>query len=266
MPDKPLSHGRKSISAFDKPQELITNSPRLKDVWKADVVTLYPNAFPGVLSESLIGSSLKKQKWTLETINLRDFGIGPHKKVDDTPAGGGPGLVLRADVIEPALEKAIAHPPKGRPLVCMSPRGKRFDQTLAKKWAAGPGIIVLCGRFEGIDERIFELYDIEEISLGDFVMTGGEIAAQAMIDATVRLLPNVLGNPESALDESHSNGLLEYPQYTKPAEWRNQKIPETLLSGHHQNIANWRVDQAKIKTQKLRPDLWEIWNKSKLKK
>jgi tRNA (guanine37-N1)-methyltransferase len=148
----------------------------------------------------------------------------------------------------------------------MSPRGKRFDQTLAKKWATGPGIIVLCGRFEGIDERIFELFDIEEVSLGDFVMTGGEIAAQAMIDATVRLLPNVLGNPESALEESHSNGLLEYPQYTKPAEWRDQKIPEILLSGHHQNIANWRMDQAKIKTQKLRPDLWEIWNKAKLQK
>ena len=155
MPNKPLSHGRKSISASDKPKELITNSPRLKNVWKADVITLYPNCFPGVLSESLVGSSLEKQKWMLETINLRDFGIGPHKKVDDTPAGGGPGLVLRADVIEPALEKAITHPPKGRPFVCMSPRGKRFDQTLAKKWATGPGIIVLCGRFEGIDERIF---------------------------------------------------------------------------------------------------------------
>ena len=263
MPEKHLSHGRKSISASSKPEELMINSPRLKDVWTVDVITLYPNSFPGGLSESIIGSSLEKQKWALETVNLRHFGIGPHKKVDDTPAGGGAGLVLRADVIEPALEKAISNSPKGRPLFYMSPRGKRFDQKTAQKWAAGPGIIILCGRFEGIDERILKRYDIEEISLGDFVMTGGEIAAQAMIDATVRLLPNVLGNPESTIDESHSRGLLEYPQYTKPAEWKDQKIPDILLSGHHQNIAKWRMDQAKTKTQKHRPDLWKVWNKSK---
>ena len=263
MPEKHLSHGRKSISASSKPEELMINSPRLKGVWTVDVITLYPNSFPGGLSESIIGSSLEKQKWALETVNLRHFGIGPHKKVDDTPAGGGAGLVLRADVIEPALEKAISNSPKGRPLVYMSPRGKRFDQKTAQKWAAGPGIIILCGRFEGIDERILKRYDIEEMSLGDFVKTGGEIAAQAMIDATVRLLPNVLGNPESTIGESHSRGLLEYPQYTKPAEWKDQKIPDILLSGHHQNIAKWRMDQAKTKTQKHRPDLWKVWNKSK---
>ena len=263
MPDKPLSHGRKSISASTQPKELMTNSPRLSNLWTADVITLYPNAFPGVLSESIIGKSLEKKKWALEIVNLRDFGIGSHKKVDDTPAGGGAGLVLRADVIAPALEKSISSSPEGRPLVYMSPRGKRFDQTLAKKWATATGVIILCGRFEGIDERILEHYDIEEISLGDFVMTGGEIAAQAMIDATVRLLPTVLGNPDSPLDESHSSGLLEYPQYTKPAEWKGQKIPETLLSGHHENIAKWRMDQAKTKTQKHRPDLWKTWNKLK---
>ena len=263
MPDKPLSHGRKSISASTQPKELMTNSPRLSNLWTADVITLYPNAFPGVLSESIIGKSLEKKKWALEIVNLRDFGIGSHKKVDDTPAGGGAGLVLRADVIAPALEKSISSSPEGRPLVYMSPRGKRFDQTLAKKWAEAPGVIILCGRFEGIDERILKHYDIEEISLGDFVMTGGEIAAQAMIDATVRLLPTVLGNPDSPLDESHSSGLLEYPQYTKPAEWKGQKIPETLLSGHHENIAKWRMDQAKTKTQKHRPDLWKTWNKVK---
>jgi len=263
MPDKPLSHGRKSISASTQPKELMTNSPRLSNLWTADVITLYPNAFPGVLSESIIGKSLEKKKWALEIVNLRDFGIGSHKKVDDTPAGGGAGLVLRADVIAPALEKSISSSPEGRPLVYMSPRGKRFDQTLAKKWAEAPGVIILCGRFEGIDERILKHYDIEEISLGDFVMTGGEIAAQAMIDATVRLLPTVLGNPDSPLDESHSSGLLEYPQYTKPAEWKGQKIPETLLSGHHENIAKWRMDQAKTKTQKHRPDLWKTWNKLK---
>ena len=262
MTDKPLSYGRKSISASTSPKELMTKRPRLSKVWTADVITLYPNLFPGVLSESIVGKSLEKNKWALETVNLRDFGIGTHKKVDDTPAGGGAGLVLRADVIEPALEKSISNSTKVRPLVYMSPRGKRFDQTVAKKWAAGPGVIILCGRFEGIDERILESYDIDEISLGDFVMTGGEIAAQAMIDATVRLLPNVLGNPDSSLDESHSNGLLEYPQYTKPAEWKGQKIPETLLSGHHKNIAKWRMDQAKTKTKKYRPDLWKAWNKT----
>ena len=262
MNDKPLSYGRKSISASTSPKELMTKRPRLSKVWTADVITLYPNLFPGVLSESIVGKSLEKNKWALETVNLRDFGIGTHKKVDDTPAGGGAGLVLRADVIEPALEKSISNSTKVRPLVYMSPRGKRFDQTVAKKWAAGPGVIILCGRFEGIDERILESYDIDEISLGDFVMTGGEIAAQAMIDATVRLLPNVLGNPDSSLDESHSNGLLEYPQYTKPAEWKGQKIPETLLSGHHKNIAKWRMDQAKTKTKKYRPDLWKAWNKT----
>ena len=263
MTDKPLSYGRKSISASTSPKELMTKRPRLSKVWTADVITLYPNLFPGVLSESIVGKSLEKNKWALETVNLRDFGIGAHKKVDDTPAGGGAGLVLRADVIEPALEKSISGSPKGRPLVYMSPRGKRFDQTLAKKWAAAPGVIILCGRFEGIDERILERYNIDEISLGDFVMTGGEIAAQAMIDATVRLLPNILGNPDSPLDESHSNGLLEYPQYTKPAEWKGQKIPDTLLSGHHENIAKWRMDQAKTKTKKHRPDLWKAWNKTK---
>jgi len=263
MNDKPLSYGRKSISVSTSPKELMTKRPRLSKVWTADVITLYPNLFPGVLSESIVGKSLEKNKWALETVNLRDFGIGAHKKVDDTPAGGGAGLVLRADVIEPALQKSISSSPKGRLLVYMSPRGKRFDQTLAKKWAAASGVIILCGRFEGFDERILEHYNIGEISLGDFVMTGGEIAAQAMIDATVRLLPNILGNPDSPLDESHSNGLLEYPQYTKPAEWKGQKIPDTLLSGHHENIAKWRMDQAKTKTKKNRPDLWKAWNKTK---
>ena len=147
----------------------------------------------------------------------------------------------------------------------MSPRGKPFEQRHAKKWAAGPGVIILCGRFEGIDERILQSYDIEEISLGDFVMTGGEIAAQAIIDTTVRLLPGVLGNPESIVDESHTSGLLEYPQYTKPSEWKNKKVPEILLSGHHENIAKWRLNQSIATTKKNRPDLWKAWNISKNK-
>ena len=265
MTEKPLSHGKKSISVSTKPRELMTKNPRLTDIWTADVITLFPESFPGVLGASIIGSALAKKLWVLQTVNLRDFGIGPHKKVDDTPAGGGSGLVLRADVIEPALEKSISNFPKGRPLIYMSPRGKPFEQKHAKKWASGPGLVILCGRFEGIDERILESYDIEEISLGDFVMTGGEIAAQAIIDTTVRLLPGVLGNPESIVDESHTSGLLEYPHYTKPSEWKNKKIPETLLSGHHENIAKWRLNQAKATTKKNRPDLWKAWNISKNK-
>jgi len=265
MTEKSVSHGRKSISVSAKPRELMTKNPRLTDIWTADVITLFPEAFPGLLGESLIGSALAKKLWTLQTVNLRDYGIGPHKKVDDTPAGGGSGLVIRADVLEPALEKSISNYPNGRPLIYMSPRGKPFEQRHAKKWAAGPGVIILCGRFEGIDERILESYDIEEISLGDFVMTGGEIAAQAIIDTTVRLLPGVLGNPESIVDESHTSGLLEYPHYTKPSEWKDKKIPEILLSGHHENIAKWRLNQAIATTKKNRPDLWKAWNISKNK-
>ena len=172
MTEKSVSHGRKSISVSAKPRELMTKNPRLTDIWTADVITLFPESFPGLLGESLIGSALAKKLWTLQTVNLRDYGIGPHKKVDDTPAGGGSGLVIRADVLEPALEKSISNYPNGRPLIYMSPRGKPFEQRHAKKWAAGPGVIILCGRFEGIDERILESYNIEEISLGDFVMTG----------------------------------------------------------------------------------------------
>ena len=265
MTEKSVSHGRKSISVSAKPRELMTKNPRLTDIWTADVITLFPESFPGLLGESLIGSALAKKLWTLQTVNLRDYGIGPHKKVDDTPAGGGSGLVIRADVLEPALEKSISNYPNGRPLIYMSPRGKPFEQRHAKKWAAGPGVIILCGRFEGIDERILESYDIEEISLGDFVMTGGEIAAQAIIDTTVRLLPGVLGNPESIVDESHTSGLLEYPQYTKPSECKNKKVPEILLSGHHENIAKWRLSQSIATTKKNRPDLWKAWNISKNK-
>ena len=160
MTEKSVSHGRKSISVSTKPRDLMTKNPRLTDIWTADVITLFPESFPGVLGESLIGSALAKKLWTLQTVNLRKFGIGPHKKVDDTPAGGGSGLVIRADVIEPALEKSISNHPNGRPLIYMSPRGKPFEQRHAKKWAAGPGVIILCGRFEGIDERILESYDI----------------------------------------------------------------------------------------------------------
>ncbi len=248
------SHGRKTIGATLKPRELMSNTPDLKGAWRAQVITLFPEAFPGVLGHSLTGRALNDGLWQLGTIDLREFGEGKHRNVDDTPAGGGAGMVLRPDVMGRAIEHAIRRGPG--PLVYLSPRGRRFDQAMARDWAALPGITMICGRFEGLDQRVLDHYRIPEVSLGDFVMTGGEIAAQAMLDATVRLLPGVLGNAESAVDESHSGGLLEHPQYTRPAEWEGHRIPDVLMSGHHGEVAKWRRAQSEALTQKRRPDLW----------
>lgn len=253
----PKSHGRKSIHATLKPRELMTDKPDLAGVWTAQIITLFPTAFPGVLGESLTGKALKDGLWQLQTFDLRRYGIGKHKNVDDTPAGGGAGMVLRADVLEKAIIEARSSATGRMPLVYLSPRGPRFDQAMAQRLAQADGVTMLCGRFEGVDERVLEHFDIQEVSLGDFVMTGGEIAAQAMIDATVRLLPGVLGNAESAEEESFSNGLLEHPQYTKPAEWNGRAIPEVLLSGNHKKIAEWRREKSEELTKTRRPDLWE---------
>ena len=253
----PKSHGRKSIHATLKPRELMTDKPDLAGVWTAQIITLFPTAFPGVLGESLTGKALKDGLWQLQTFDLRRYGIGKHKNVDDTPAGGGAGMVLRADVLEKAIIEARSSATCRMPLVYLSPRGPRFDQAMAQRLAQADGVTMLCGRFEGVDERVLEHFDIQEVSLGDFVMTGGEIAAQAMIDATVRLLPGVLGNAESAEEESFSNGLLEHPQYTKPAEWNGRAIPEVLLSGNHKKIAEWRREKSEELTKTRRPDLWE---------
>ncbi len=223
--------------------------------WTARVITLFPSAFPGVLGESLTGKALTDGLWRLETIDLRDFGIGRHRNVDDTPAGGGAGMVLRADVLGPAIETAQTGA-AGAPLIYLSPRGRPMDQALMRDLAAGPGVTLICGRFEGVDERVLQHYGVQEISLGDFVLTGGEIAAQALIDASVRLLPDVLGNAQSALDESFSADLLEHPHYTRPAEWQGRPIPEVLMSGHHGRIAEWRQQQAEAITRARRPDLW----------
>ncbi|QDC10971.1 tRNA (guanosine(37)-N1)-methyltransferase TrmD [Oceanicola sp. D3] len=265
MSDSPKSHGAKShgrlsISASRTPRDLMGPGPRLATSWTAKVITLFPEAFPGVLGQSLTGRALEEGKWALETLRLRDYGKGRHRNVDDTPAGGGAGMVLRADVVGEALEEAALGTPPDRaewPVLYASPRGKPFDQAMARRFAAGRGLTLLCGRFEGVDERVLEEFDIEEVSLGDFVLTGGEIAAQAMLDATVRLLPGVLGNEASTEEESHSNGLLEHPQYTKPATWRGRAIPEVLLSGHHGRIADWRREMSEKLTQSRRPDLWK---------
>ena len=225
-------------------------------MFKATVITLYPEAFPGVLDVSILGRARAEGLWALETVHLREFGLGKHKKVDDTPAGGGAGLVLRADIAAAAID---AVPRQGRPLIYPSPRGKPFSQSRARELAAGPGIIVLCGRFEGLDERVIKARGLEEVSLGDFVLAGGEVAAQAMIEASVRLLPGVAGNAQSIEDESFENGLLEYPLYTKPSEFEGYKIPPVLLSGNHKAVDAWRLNRSKELTQALRPDLWAAY-------
>ena len=258
------SHGRRSISLTPGARDLMAPVvPR--DAWVAKVITLFPGAFPGVLGESLTGKALMSGRWRLEPIDLRAFGQGKHRNVDDTPAGGGAGLVMRADVLAAALDMAAVNtPPRDQwPVVYLSPRGRRFDQATARRWAAGRGVTLLCGRFEGVDQRVLDVYGIDEVSLGDFVLTGGEIAAQAMLDATVRLLPGVLGNADSTVDESHSGGLLEHPQYTRPAEWRGQPIPPVLLSGNHAEIAKWRRAQAEALTRERRPDLWDAYQARK---
>ena len=263
MTDTPKSAGRKSNRPTFTPRELMTDTPDLAGAWTAQIITLFPQAFPGVLGESLMGRALKDGLWQLQTYDLRDYGIGKHKNVDDTPAGGGAGMVLRADVLEAAINDARSGAKGVMPILYLSPRGKPMDQDMMRGLATNTdGVTLLCGRFEGVDERILEHFGIQEVSLGDFVMTGGELAAQALIDATVRLLPGVLGNADSAIEESFSNGLLEHPQYTKPAQWQGRPIPDVLLSGNHKNIATWRHDQSKEVTKTRRPDLWDRLNKS----
>ncbi|MBC6442387.1 MAG: tRNA (guanosine(37)-N1)-methyltransferase TrmD [Rhodobacteraceae bacterium] len=231
--------------------------PPLADVWAVRVITLFPDAFPGTLGLSLTGKALSDGLWQLHTTDLRRFGRGRHRSVDDRPAGGGAGMILRPDVVAAALEQvATPFPRRVWPVVCLSPRGRPFTQATARRWAQGRGLTLLCGRFEGVDERVLQDCQVEEVSLGDFVLTGGEIAAQALIDATVRLIPHVLGKHESTEEESFSNGLLEYPQYTRPGIWNGRAIPEVLLSGHHARIADWRTNQAKRLTRERRPDLW----------
>lgn len=248
--------GRKPVTLSSKPSDLMEERLLRTHIWTAQIITLLPQAFPGILGESLTGKALRDKRWQLETINLRSYGDGKHKNVDDTPAGGGAGMVLRADVMGDAIEAAQSRQPQPLPLIYLSPRGRPFDQAMAQRWAKSPGVSLICGRFEGLDERVIAHYGIEEVSLGDFVMTGGEIAAQAMIDATVRLLPGVLGNAESIAEESHSQGLLEHPQYTRPAVWKGHEIPPVLLSGNHKEIEKWRQAQAQALTQTRRPDLW----------
>lgn len=220
--------------------------------WTATILTLYPAMFPGPLGHALTGRALRDGLWRLEVADIRAHAADRHRTVDDAPAGGGPGMVMKPDVLAAALD---ATEPAG-PAILLSPRGRPLTQARVRALAAGPGVTLVCGRFEGVDQRVIEARGLEEVSLGDFVMTGGEIAAMALIDAAVRLIPRVLGNAESAVEESFSHGLLEFPHYTRPTVWEGRAIPEILLSGHHGRIADWRRSEAERLTRERRPDLW----------
>ncbi len=223
------------------------------------VLTVFPELFPGFLGYSLTGKALEEQKWQLQAVNIRDYAFDRHKSVDDTPCGGGAGMIMRPDVLGRAIE---ANHTRGR-IIYMSPKGRPLTQKLVHELSCEEELTIVCGRFEGIDERVIEAYNVEEISIGDYILTGGEQAAQIMLDAVVRLLPGVLGNEASLEDESFENFLLEYPQYTRPTEWEGRSVPEVLLSGHHRKIADWRREQAEIATKAKRPDLFKKYLDSK---
>ena len=222
--------------------------------WRADVVTLFPDLFPGPLGASVIGRGLGEGRWSLKTTNLRDFSVDKYKTVDDTPAGGGPGMVLKPDILASAID-AIAPDGDPRPKILMSPRGKPLTQARVRELAAGPGAIIVCGRFEGVDQRVIEARHLEEISIGDYVLAGGEVAAMVLIEAVVRLIPGVLGAADSHADESFENGLLEYPQFTRPQIFEDREIPAVLTSGDHGKVEKWRREQSLALTRARRPDL-----------
>ncbi len=238
--------------------------PSSSPTWTARVLTIFPEMFPGPLSASLAGRALSDRLWALELVDIRDFARDKHRSVDDTPFGGGPGMVMRADVIDAALAEAPDAAKDAAAAIYLNPRGRLLTQDRVRELAAGPGVTLLCGRYEGVDERVLEARVVEHVSLGDFVLSGGEPAAMALIDACVRLLPGVLGAEESLAEESFERGLLEYPHYTRPRNWCGREVPEVLLSGHHERIAAWRLDQAERITRDRRPDLWAAYERDQL--
>ena len=229
-------------------------------MWTARVFTLYPELFPGLLGVGLYKKALEKKLWSLEVINIRDYAMNKHKTVDDTPFGGGSGMVMRADVIANSLDKNIFD--KKEPIIYLSPKGKKFDQSYAKK-IMNKNINIICGHFEGVDQRLLETRNIEEVSIGDFVLSGGEAASFLVIDSVLRLIPGVLGNPDSLAEESFERNLLEYPQYTKPQKWEEKDIPDVLLTGDHAKIKDWRLSQSEDITRRRRPDLWKKYKNNK---
>ena len=228
-------------------------------MWQAQVFTLYPEVFPGPLSKGLYGKALSNNLWKLKVVNIRDSANDKHKTVDDTPYGGGSGMLLKADVLAKSLDE---NKNENERILYLSPKGKKFDQNLAKELANEKSLSIICGHFEGVDERILSTRKIEEISIGDYILSGGESAAYVVIDSILRLLPGVLGNENSKLDETFENGLLEYPQYTKPQIWEEKAVPDVLLSGDHNKIKHWRLSQSEAITRDRRPDLWEKYKKN----
>ena len=228
-------------------------------MWQAQVFTLYPEVFPGPLSKGLYGKAMSKNLWDLKVVNIRDAAEDKHKTVDDTPYGGGSGMLLKADVLAKSIDQ---NKNEGETILYLSPRGKKFDQRYAKKLAREKSLSLICGHFEGVDERVLSTRDIEEVSIGDYVLSGGETAAYVVIDSVLRLLPGVLGNDNSKMEETFENGLLEYPQYTKPQIWDKKAVPDVLLSGDHSKIKDWRLSQSEAITRVRRPDLWEKYKKS----
>lgn len=253
------SADQREVSATEENKEASSS------VWAAHVLTLYPDMFPGPLGQSLAGRGLEKGAWDLQVTNIRDHSVGKHNTVDDNPFGGGAGMVMRPDVLGNAIDAAKAASGGDKRLMYFSPRGRVMDQAFMRELSTGPGVILVCGRFEGIDQRVLEARDVEEVSLGDFILSGGEIAALAMLDAVVRLLPGVTGNQASLSDESFETGLLEYPHYTRPAVWEDRDVPEVLLSGHHGKIKEWRQRQSEELTKQRRADLWDRWSDENLK-
>ena len=243
--------------------------------WTARVLTLFPEMFPGPLGLSLAGKALERGIWALDVLDIRDFARDKHRAVDDAPFGGGAGMVMRPDVLDAALVAAKARASKiaatkigadpglDAPVIYLSPRGRLLDRALARELAQGPGATLLCGRYEGVDERVLEAHGVAEVSIGDYVLSGGEPAALVLIDAVVRLLPGVMGNQESPVEESFERGLLEYPHYTRPAEWQGRQVPEVLISGHHEKVREWRRAQAERITEERRPDLWARYLKDR---
>lgn len=258
---RPRSHGRLRARPTATPRPLLEDQLPAA-AFRVKVLTLFPALFPGPLAASLTGRALEQGIWALETLDIRAFARNKHRTVDDTPAGGGPGLVMKPDVVAAAIDAAQADAPAERarwPVIYLSPRGRPLTQARVRDLAQGEGMTLLCGRFEGVDERVLEARGVEEVSIGDFVLTGGEIPAMALIDAVVRLLPGVLGNEASVEEESFSRGLLEHPHYTRPRVWEGRAIPEVLLSGDHARIAEWRLSEAERLTKERRPDLWRAY-------
>lgn len=237
-------------------------------MWKAQILTLFPEMFPGPLGLSLAGKALEKKLWSMDVMQIRDHALDKHRSVDATPAGGGPGMVMRADVMGRAIDAAQSKRPMNVssdnwPVIYLSPRGKKMDQDMVHDFARKDGITLICGRFEGLDERVLEKRNVQEVSLGDFVLSGGEVAALMLMDAVVRLLPGVIGEPDTLLEESFTSGLLEYPQYTRPQVWEGEEIPDVLTSGHHGKIKEWRREMSEKLTKERRQDLWKEYSRNK---